>query len=85
MKWVILLLMLTTGCMTDADRDLYQKITVSCKIVTVNPTEYRWDNIVVEFPSGARCRVQVPRGMYQSGEVFRSRMWKWQAIERGIL
>ena len=81
---LVAILMLTPGCMTDADRDLYQKITVPCKIVAINPTEYRWDNITVEFPTGQRFRVQVPRGMYQTGEVFSKQIWKWRAIELGI-
>jgi hypothetical protein len=85
-KWILLvaILMLTVGCcMTDADRDLYQKITVSCKIVAVNPDGSR-DNITVEFPTGERCSVHVPRGMYQIGDTYSKRMWKWRAIELGI-
>lgn len=47
---VILILIVITGCMTNDERDLYRKVSVSCKIIAVNSTEYRWDNIVVEFP-----------------------------------
>ncbi len=82
---VMILMLIVSGCMSDAERDLYQKITVRLEIVAVNPTEYRWDNIVVEFPSGERCHVRVSRGMYQLGDAYHTQMWKWQAIERGVI
>ena len=83
--FAVILMLGVSGCMSDAERDLYQTITVSCKIIAVNPTEYRWDNIVVEFSNGQRCRVQVSRNMYQPGDVYHTQMWKWQAIERGVI
>ncbi len=81
----VILMLSVSGCMTDAERDLYQKISVRCEIVVINPTEYQWDNIIVEFPNGERCRVRVPRNTYQLGDVYRKQMWKWQAIERGVI
>jgi hypothetical protein len=81
----MILMLSVSGCMDDAERDLYRKVTVSCEIVSVNPTEYRWDSIVVEFPNGQRCRVRVSRNMYQPGDVYHKQMWKWQAIERGVI
>ena len=79
------LALLIAGCMGGSERDLYRKVQVSCEIVIVNPTEYRWDIITIEYPNGHRRHLRMPRGLYQPGDVYHVQMRKWQKLERAVI
>ena len=85
LKWLLLILIAVSGCMTADERDLYQKISVVGEVITVTPTQYRWDLLLIEFPNGYRTKIRMPRDMYHPGDAYHKQMWKWQAIERNIL
>lgn len=82
--FVVILMLIVSGCMSDAERDLYQEITVSLEITSVTPTEECWDIITIRYPNGQHSRLHVPRNLYQPGDTYPRTMRKWQAIELGI-
>lgn len=78
---VVVLFLVTAGCMSDNDRDLHRMVQIPCSVTEVNSTEYRFDNIIVEYPNGNRRRIRSPRGLYRPGDTYHVEMRRWRAIE----
>lgn len=81
MRWLVLFVAAVVGCMSDADRHLYDKVSVVAKIIRVEKTQWHFDNLVLEYPNGCRVRRNCSRGLYDVGDTYYVEMRRWQATK----